>query len=377
LCRFVQKQITYLEVSIDADSMAGYRPHRAPEVLANRYGDCKDKAVLLCTMLRTIGVEARVALVNSGDPRANRPDWPSAQFNHAIVAIAAAEAPPVGWPVVRAGQTDYVLFDPTADWVPLGLLPSEDVGGETLILGDGVAATVPIPDGPYSTLIFSRRMGIRLSPDGSASVDFSDQRGGLAAADSVYRDESEPRADRTSRLERLIQSWSPLVADLTWDSSSEPSGREWHSQGHFAARYVLKPGAGGAAYLMTDLLSSVPTCEAWEAEPEGWVRFTPQNSHREFQVTPPIGWQIAETPPDWSVSTSAGVGALHYALRQGVLTGAVDLRITGGVVDRPAYLALRDLLRAATAAERRPLVLRKIPAPAKTAVGDASTRPAA
>ena len=118
VCRFVQKEITYLSITIDSDSMAGFRPHPASEVWENRYGDCKDKAVLLCTMLGAIGIEARVMLVNSGAPMRNVIDWPSAVFNHAIVAVPCREAPPAGATTVQVGGRDYVVFDPTNEDVP-------------------------------------------------------------------------------------------------------------------------------------------------------------------------------------------------------------------------------------------------------------------
>ena len=41
----------------DVFGIGGYQPHRAEEIFANRYGDCKDKVTLLSAMLREIGVE--------------------------------------------------------------------------------------------------------------------------------------------------------------------------------------------------------------------------------------------------------------------------------------------------------------------------------
>ncbi len=60
--RFVQDEIRYLGIEI------GENTHRAtaPDiVLARRYGDCKDKALLLVTFLRALGFEAYPALVNT------------------------------------------------------------------------------------------------------------------------------------------------------------------------------------------------------------------------------------------------------------------------------------------------------------------------
>ena len=59
----------------------GFRPRTPAEVLANRYGDCKDKANLLAALLRSQGIDARFVLLNRGS--ATDVNFPSWQFNHA------------------------------------------------------------------------------------------------------------------------------------------------------------------------------------------------------------------------------------------------------------------------------------------------------
>ena len=44
-----------------------HQPTPASETLALRYGDCKDKTVLLISLLKALGVEAHPALVNTED----------------------------------------------------------------------------------------------------------------------------------------------------------------------------------------------------------------------------------------------------------------------------------------------------------------------
>jgi len=48
--------------------------------------------------------------------------------------------------------------------------------------------------------------------------------------------------------------------------------------------------------------------------------------------------------------------------------------LKGGVLDRPAYLEARELLRNAVSAERRPVVITRI-APTKVAAPDAKASP--
>ncbi|MEW6221494.1 MAG: DUF3857 domain-containing protein [Thermodesulfobacteriota bacterium] len=80
------------EARVAADlGRGGYQPHRAGEVLANRYGDCKDQVVLLLSLFQAVGIEAFPALVNPVGSADARPDLPSYGFGHAIVYLPGPE----------------------------------------------------------------------------------------------------------------------------------------------------------------------------------------------------------------------------------------------------------------------------------------------
>jgi transglutaminase-like putative cysteine protease len=83
--RFVQDDIRYTGLEIGAGA---YRPTAPATVLKRRYGDCKDKVLLLVTLLRALGVEAYPALVNSDEARgvAERVSSPGA-FDHVIAKM--------------------------------------------------------------------------------------------------------------------------------------------------------------------------------------------------------------------------------------------------------------------------------------------------
>lgn len=61
-------------------------PHTAAQIIENKYGDCKDHAVLVHQLLKAMGVPSFLALVNTGSRI--EPSLPSLdQFNHMIVFI--------------------------------------------------------------------------------------------------------------------------------------------------------------------------------------------------------------------------------------------------------------------------------------------------
>lgn len=61
IAEFVQKQIRYFVIEM---GIGGYQPHFAADIYRNRYGDCKDKATLLSSMLSAVGVHAALLMVD-------------------------------------------------------------------------------------------------------------------------------------------------------------------------------------------------------------------------------------------------------------------------------------------------------------------------
>lgn len=129
--RFVQQDIRYLGVEIGQNS---HRPHAPSEVLTNRYGDCKDKSLLLVEALSAIGVEAYPVLVSTYRHHTLREQLPSYHgFNHAIVLL-------------RYQQQDYWI-DPTNAY-QASLLESmvPAAFGDALVVNKNTQALVAIPE---------------------------------------------------------------------------------------------------------------------------------------------------------------------------------------------------------------------------------------
>ena len=80
---FVSSRTRYIGIDF---GIGRYQPHTASEVLADQYGDCKDKDTLLEALLRSKGFSTAPALIGAGV--AVVPDVPSpAMFNHVITTV--------------------------------------------------------------------------------------------------------------------------------------------------------------------------------------------------------------------------------------------------------------------------------------------------
>src|SRR5439155_23203958 len=118
LYEYVAKNFRYVSLSL---GQGRYQPHAASDVMANEYGDCKDKHTLLSSMLIAAGLRAYPALMNSS--RKIDPDVPSpGQFDHVISFIQAG--------------TETLWADTTAEVAPFRLLSPQ--------LRDKKALVIPV-----------------------------------------------------------------------------------------------------------------------------------------------------------------------------------------------------------------------------------------
>jgi len=125
---FAARDVRYVAIEY---GQAGYEPHPASEIFRNKYGDCKDKSILLISMLKEIGIEAYPVLIGTKGVVVAPGDFPSIVFNHCIV-------------LARVGD-ETIFLDPTGETVLFGDLPGGDQGRKVLVFyeKEGVIATTP------------------------------------------------------------------------------------------------------------------------------------------------------------------------------------------------------------------------------------------
>lgn len=79
---FAQNDIRYLGLELGQNS---HKPHSPIEVFDRRFGDCKDKALLIAALLQDAGIEAHAALISTNQRKKLLDVLPSpGQFNHVV-----------------------------------------------------------------------------------------------------------------------------------------------------------------------------------------------------------------------------------------------------------------------------------------------------
>ncbi len=124
---WIATNIRYVAVYLDPND--GWVPHRATDVLASGYGDCKDHVVLLQALLAARGIRAEAVLVDWGPRYRPYPLGVPQQFNHVITWLP-----------------DFGLYaNPTNPYARLGALDRR-LAGKTVVVATEQGAIARTPD---------------------------------------------------------------------------------------------------------------------------------------------------------------------------------------------------------------------------------------
>jgi transglutaminase-like putative cysteine protease len=148
IAAFVQRA-NYVSIQMNLTYGGGYAPHRAEDVLAKNYGDCKDKATLMRALLKSAGIPSYLVVIHASDRHFVRPEWPSPlQFNHAIVAVCVS--PETVAPTVAdfPGLGRLLIFDPTDPVTPVGDLPRHEQAANALVIAGPSGGLLKMPQTP-------------------------------------------------------------------------------------------------------------------------------------------------------------------------------------------------------------------------------------
>jgi transglutaminase-like putative cysteine protease len=203
LASFMQSDVRYVAIQI---GIGGYQPHPAGDIFRARYGDCKDKATLLSTMLHEVGIESDYVLIDThrGDVI---PSLSSPGFDHAILAIELPASIDAGrYRSVVSGKsgTRFLIFDPTDPYTPLGELRGDLQDTYALLMTGGSGELIHTPLAPPEANLLSRTGHFALSADGGLAGEIVESRSGDHA---MYERASLMHAsqqERTQQLERRL-----------------------------------------------------------------------------------------------------------------------------------------------------------------------------
>lgn len=309
---FNQNEIRYVAIEIGKNR---WLPRPAHTTLFNRFGDCKDKTVLMRAMLESIGIESVPVLCNPlypVDPRVPTPF----QFNHCIIAVPV-EGQNLSEEFEDAVVGGWLFFDPTDQSIQVGQLPWALQGDRVLLAteADSVLLELPYPDPGHYRRIYSAKS--QLNEDGSfaADVTVTDFHG--AAALRRYRrrvtSEKEQIANWVSRLSKAV----PYV-EINDYQAGEDRDSVWVSFSIVGKHYVQE--TGGLSLLRPDLFhaTSPPALTGQERSFPVW--FGPP-----IEIVSKVRWEL---PQGWMAD--ADTSAMRHECEPASI--ACDIAIDGNLL---------------------------------------------
>ena len=199
---FVANEIRYIAWEF---GVHGFLPYNATTIFTRRFGDCKDKSTLICTMLEEVGIEAWPVLINGTRTRPEEDlSLPMiSHFNHCIAYV----------PSVHGG----LFIDGTAENHGVRELPGMDYGAEIVVVKDDGAERHQIPWNTPEQFAINEQAQVSIDETGNAEISQSNRFTGDFAV--MIRDRFEIESKREEQIERILGGRYPGLEVRTVETS--------------------------------------------------------------------------------------------------------------------------------------------------------------
>lgn len=356
--RFVQ-DVKYVSIQTGLGRGGGYRPHAATEVFSKLYGDCKDKANLMRTMLKVAGIEAYPLSIYSGDRARVRENWASPhQFNHAIIAIRVKDdikLPAVG---SHPDLGRMLFFDPTDEHTPLGLLPENEEGSLALLVSPDRGALLRMPSSPPEANRVERRLDLTLADDGSISGTVEEKALGHPASEYRQAYQHIAKSDFRRYIEQWIGESGPGAKLDTLDFKEESENSVRLATSFQTPRYA-KSMRGLLLVVRSGVLSPPGVIRLAEPTRQYPVVLNSESFEETMRMKLPNGFEVDELPAPSQLSSSFGKFSSKCEVKEGYLTCLRSMSLNVGLIPVEQYTEVRDFFRSVNGASESSVVFAK------------------
>jgi len=312
VAQFVQHDVRYVAIEL---GIGGWQPHAAPDIFSHRYGDCKDKATLMGSMLHEIGIDSYYVLINTERGAITPAMPPHARFDHAIIAVKLPDG--LNDSSLSATVTDpklgkILFFDPTSELTPFGRISGYLQANYGLLVTPDGGQLVELPQQPSSTNGIRRIGKLNLDARGKLTGSVTETRIGDRSSTQRYALRTVTNAnERIKPIENLLSgSLSTFVITKANAVNIEHTDLPFGFEYTFEAENYAK-NAGDLLLVRPRVLGSkssslLETKEArqFPIEFDGPIKDTDA-----FEITLPAGFVVDDMPPP--VDADFGFASYH------------------------------------------------------------------
>jgi hypothetical protein len=300
LASFVQNEIRYVAIEL---GIGGQQPNPAADIFTHRYGDCKDKATLLSSMLKEIGVDSYYVVINTKRGSITAATPPSLGFDHVILAIqlpaglndaslvAVMQHPKLG---------SILFFDPTDHLTPFGRLFGPLQANYGMLVAPDGGELVELPQLPPALNAINRTAKMTLDEKGTLLGDVHEVQVGDPAAFQRYALRSAAKdADQIKPIETVLaHSFATFRITKATVSNLHVTDRPFEYDYAIQVENYAKL-TGNLLLVRPRILGSKSSGFLETKEPRQYpVEFDgPEHDTDVFEIALPAGYEVDDLPP--------------------------------------------------------------------------------
>jgi hypothetical protein len=358
IAAFVQ-QTNYVEVALNVTHGGGYTPHRSEETLARNYGDCKDKATLMRSLLKAAGMDSYLTVITADDRAYVRPEWASpAQFDHAIVAVRVSDNIELGTVLKGTPLGPLLIFDPTDRLTRLGDLPEEEQGSYALVVAGARGALLRMPLLHASANRIESSVEGAIGADGRLEARIRRQYFGQSSIPLRATEMLRGSDDLKKRLERGFgrRLAATTVSNVATESRTEENALSLHLElaaERFAQMQgrllIARPGVltSGGDYFFTSKQRTAP------------IELDADLRRDSIRIKLPAGFKLDELPGAVKIESRYGTLEASWTVQDAEIVMEQTLEIREATVPAAEYAQVRDFFDRVAGAQNAPVVLVK------------------
>ncbi len=357
IAEYVQS-LRYISLQLDVARGGGHRPRPANMVMQRGFGDCKDKANLMRSLLKSLKIESYLVLIYSGDPTYVRAEWASPrQFNHCIIAVKVSSETNAPTVIDDKKLGKLMIFDATDPYTQVGDLPDSEQGSLALVSAGDDGDLLKMPVLPPNSNKLERYAEVNLLSDGTIEGKITQESFGQSASFERGR----LRALSVSQYSASMERW--LTARLKGGTIIKAVPTDKKLEGKFDLNIEFK--AATYAQIMQNKLMVFNPAMVGRLDSFSVIegkRMTPiliDSSYyiETIKVKLPEGFIVDEIPEAGKVETSFGKYFAEYKVSDGYLLLTRSLILNRTILPASKYDDVKDFFGIVRSAEQSPVVL--------------------
>ncbi len=352
------QRIRYESIQLNLSRGGGYTPRPAATIMAKGYGDCKDKANYLRTLLKAIGVESYPVMIYSGDPRRARKEWPSPmQFNHAVLAIRIPDDTKTPAAFNFPGIGKLLLFDPTDESVPFGYLPDHEQDSFALLAAGDKGDLFKTPATSSAVNHLARKSQLKVSEEGNLTASITQIATGQEAFDSHYLLKNQSLPEYVKMVERRYSRAAAGAKLSKVEPKDDTAANQFSLSVDFTATGYAKNMAGRLLMVRPIVMNYLGLPNVTDAKRTQPLIISPASFQESIELELPKGFAVDEMPESGAIETEFGRYKVSYRNEGNKVFVERELELQSAWMPVEGFKAARDFFSKIGGTEQSPIVL--------------------